>query len=237
MFVGGISRDTSKQALLEYLIGEIIDFTIKTHPDGVARGFGFVIFKDSATVEKVLQVKEHKLDGKTVNLKRAKAIESKSLPRKVFVRGLNPRMSEENIRKYFGAFGVIENIVLPVYTGTNKRRAFCFITYTDEKPVRKVLDARYHLIDSRWSEIKIALPKEYLKSQCRRGRDVPFARLGNYWGGISSQANTYPSGANPNASGTDPNICGAVGGGGGSSLSTVFMPVPFSTCNEGFIFF
>uniref|UniRef100_A0A8C9CNH0 RRM domain-containing protein n=1 Tax=Phocoena sinus TaxID=42100 RepID=A0A8C9CNH0_PHOSS len=193
MFIGGIPHDTSKQALLEYLaqFGEIIDFTIKTHPvSGVPRGFGFVLFKDHATVEKVLQVKEHKLDGKTIDLKRAKTIEFISLPRKVFVGGLNPRMSEVKIREYFGAFGVIENIELPVYKGTKKRRAFCFITYTDDKPVRRLLEARYHLTDSGWCEIKIALPKESFKSQCRGGRD----------------ANPSPCGTNPNAFGADPNV-------------------------------
>ncbi|XP_059766403.1 heterogeneous nuclear ribonucleoprotein D-like [Balaenoptera ricei] len=288
MFIGGIPRDTSKQALLEYLtqFGEMIDFTIKTFPDsGVPRGFGFVLFKDSAAVEKVLQVKEHKLDGKTISLKRAKAIEVEPPPRRVFVGGLNPQTSEEKIREYFGAFGVIENIDLPVSPGTNKRRAFCFITYTDGKPVKQLLEARYHQIDSGWCEIKIAHPKEYLKPQLRRRRNVPSARLGNSRGGISSQANpsafganpsacganpsafganpsafganpsafganpsafganpsafaANPSacGANPNAFGADPNVCGAVGGGGGRSLSTVFMPVPFSACYEGFNF-
>ncbi|XP_054937568.1 heterogeneous nuclear ribonucleoprotein D-like [Physeter macrocephalus] len=205
MFIGGIPCDTSKQTLLEYLtqFGEMIDFIIKTHPDGVSRGFGFVLFKDSATVEKVLQVKEHKLDGKKIDIKRAEAIEFKPPPRRVFVGGLNPRMSEAKIRNYFGAFGVIENIERPFCPGTNKRRAFCFITYTDEKPVRKLLEARYHLTDSGWCEIKIALPKIYLKSQRRGGRA---------------------------------NVCGAVGGGVGRSPSTVFMPVPFSACNEGFNF-
>uniref|UniRef100_A0A8C3WT47 RRM domain-containing protein n=1 Tax=Catagonus wagneri TaxID=51154 RepID=A0A8C3WT47_9CETA len=75
MFIGGISRNISKQALLEYLtqFGEVIDFIIKTYPDtGLSRGFGFVLFKHSASVEKVLQVEEHKVDGKMIDLKRAK---------------------------------------------------------------------------------------------------------------------------------------------------------------------
>uniref|UniRef100_A0A8C0W6A2 RRM domain-containing protein n=1 Tax=Castor canadensis TaxID=51338 RepID=A0A8C0W6A2_CASCN len=58
MFIGGISHAISKQALFEYLsqFGEIIDFMIKTDPNtGLSRGFGFVLFKDCATVEKVLQ--------------------------------------------------------------------------------------------------------------------------------------------------------------------------------------
>ena len=213
MFIGGIPRDTSKQALLEYLtqFGEMIDFTIKTFPDsGVSRGFGFVLFKDGAAVEKVLQVKEHKLDGKTITLKRAKAVEVEPPPRRVFVGGLNPQTSEEKIREYFGAFGVIENIDLPVSPGTNKRRAFCFITYTDGKPVKKLLEARYHQIDSGWCETKIAHSKEYLKPQLRRRRrNVPSARPGNSRGGISSQANPSACGANPSALGANPSACGA----------------------------
>ncbi|XP_057393652.1 heterogeneous nuclear ribonucleoprotein D-like [Balaenoptera acutorostrata] len=213
MFIGGIPRDTSKQALLEYLtqFGEMIDFTIKTFPDsGVSRGFGFVLFKDGAAVEKVLQVKEHKLDGKTITLKRAKAVEVEPPPRRVFVGGLNPQTSEEKIREYFGAFGVIENIDLPVSPGTNKRRAFCFITYTDGKPVKKLLEARYHQIDSGWCETKIAHSKEYLKPQLRRRRrNVPSARPGNSRGGISSQANPSACGANPSAFGANPSACGA----------------------------
>lgn len=293
MFIGGISRNISKQALLEYLtqFGEILDFIIKTYPDtGLSRGFGFVLFKDSASVEKVLQVEEHKVDGKMIDLKRAKAMEVKFPPRKVFVGGLNPRMSEEKIREYFGAFGMIENIELPVCPRMNERRAFCFITYTDEKPVRKLLETRYHLIGSGRCEIKIALPKAYVKSQHRGGREFPFARVGNRWGGIGSQANPNPYmanpnpymanlnpyvanpnpfganpnlcranpsafganpnlcganpdlcganpstfGVNPNAFGANPNVCGAVGGDG--SPSPVFVPVPFSACNEGFNF-
>lgn len=61
MFIGGLSRNTSKEALFDDLsqYGKIIDFTIKTHPEtGVSRGFGFVLFEDKEAVEKVLQVKE-----------------------------------------------------------------------------------------------------------------------------------------------------------------------------------
>ena len=33
-------------------------------------------------------------------------------------------------------------------TKTNERRGFCFITYTDEEPVKKLLESRYHQIGS-----------------------------------------------------------------------------------------
>ncbi|KAM9576888.1 heterogeneous nuclear ribonucleoprotein D-like [Trichechus inunguis] len=232
MFIGRLSCDTSKQVLLEYLsqFGEIIDFTIKTDPNsGLSRGFGFVLFKDSATVEKVLQLKEHKLDGKTIELKRAKAMEFKSFPRKVFVGGLNPRMSEEKIREYFGTFGMIENIKLPVWPRTNERRAFGFITYTDDKPVKKLLETRYHRIGSWWCEIKIALPKKYTKLQQKGGIDAPFACLGNRWRRGGFHPNRGARDANSDARRANPDVQGAVGGG---DLSSVPVPVPFSVYNE-----
>ncbi|XP_049727408.1 heterogeneous nuclear ribonucleoprotein D-like [Loxodonta africana] len=238
MFIGGLSCDTSKQVLFEYLsqFGEIIDFIIKTDPNsGLSRGFGFVLFRNSATVEKVLQLKEHKLDGKTIELKRAKAMELKFSPRKVFVGGLNPSVSEEKIRDYFETFGMIENIKLPVWPRTNERRAFGFITYTDDKPVKKLLETRYHLIGSWWCEIKISLPKKYIKLQ-QKGRDAPFACQGSRWGGGgfhpnqgACDANPAAAGANPAALGANPDVQGAVGG---CDLSSMLAAIPFSVYNE-----
>ena len=126
-----------------------MDCTIKTDPvTGRSRGFGFVLFKDAASVDKVLELKEHKLDGKLIDPKRAKVLKGKEPPKKVFVGGLSPDTSEEQIKEYFGACGEIENIELPMDTKTNERRGFCFVTYTDEEPVKKLLESRYHQIGS-----------------------------------------------------------------------------------------
>ncbi|XP_053107472.1 heterogeneous nuclear ribonucleoprotein D-like isoform X1 [Hemicordylus capensis] len=168
MFIGGLSWDTSKKDLTEYLsrFGEVVDCTIKTDPvTGRSRGFGFVLFKDAASVEKVLELKEHKLDGKLIDPKRAKALKGKEPPKKVFVGGLSPDTSEEQIKEYFGGFGEIENIELPMDTKTNERRGFCFITYTDEEPVKKLLESRYHQIGSGKCEIKVAQPKDVYRQQ------------------------------------------------------------------------
>nr|KAF6360108.1 hypothetical protein mMyoMyo1_011066 [Myotis myotis] len=210
MFIGGLSRNTSKEALFDYLsqYGEIIDFTIKTHPEtGVSRGFGFVLFKDKAAVEKVLQVKEHQVEGRKFELRKAQAMELKFPPRKVFVGGVNPKMPEDKIRQYFGTFGAIEHIELPVCPKTNERRSFCFITYTDEVPVRKLLETRFHLLGSRPCEVKIAVVNEIPKMPLRRGRDVLFPKLDNASGGVEPP--TKPNA--PGAGGVNQSVCGACG--------------------------
>ena len=64
-----------RQERPDYLsqFGEVVDCTVKTDPvTGRSRGFGFVLFKDATSVDKVLALKEHKLDGKLIDPKRSK---------------------------------------------------------------------------------------------------------------------------------------------------------------------
>lgn len=100
-----------------------------------------------------MEPKEHKPDGKWIDPQRATALKGKEPPREVFVGGLSPDTSEEQIKEYFGAFGEIENSVLPMDTKANERRGFCLITYTDEEPVKELLERSYHhLVGEVWSQ-------------------------------------------------------------------------------------
>lgn len=56
---------------------------------------------------KVASQKEHKLNGKVIDPKRAKAMKSKESVKKIFVGGLSPDMPEEKVREYFDAFGEV----------------------------------------------------------------------------------------------------------------------------------
>ncbi|CAG01206.1 unnamed protein product, partial [Tetraodon nigroviridis] len=167
MFVGGLSWDTSKKDLKDYFnkFGDVTDCTIKMDQGtGRSRGFGFILFKDPASVEKVLEQKEHKLDGRVIDPKRALAMKKEPV-KKVFVGGLNPDTSKEVIQEYFEEFGEIENIELPQDPKTEKRRGFVFITYKEEACVKKALENKFHTVGGSKCEIKIAQPKEVYQQQ------------------------------------------------------------------------
>lgn len=57
-------------------------------------------------VSKVLEQKEHKLDGRVIDPKRALAMKKEPV-KKVFVGGLNPDTSKEVIHEYFEEFGEV----------------------------------------------------------------------------------------------------------------------------------
>ncbi|XP_020638360.3 heterogeneous nuclear ribonucleoprotein A/B isoform X2 [Pogona vitticeps] len=167
MFVGGLSWDTSKKDLKDYFtkFGEVTDCTIKMDPNtGRSRGFGFILFKEASSVDKVLEQKEHKLDGRVIDPKKAMAMK-KDPVKKIFVGGLNPEATEDKIREYFGEFGEIEAIELPMDPKTNKRRGFVFITFKEEEPVKKILEKKFHNVSGSKCEIKVAQPKEVYQQQ------------------------------------------------------------------------
>lgn len=64
------------------------------------------IFLKLCLCPKVLEQKEHKLDGRVIDPKRALAIKKEPV-KKIFVGGLNPETAKEVIEEYFGAFGEV----------------------------------------------------------------------------------------------------------------------------------
>lgn len=71
------------------------------------RTFQYIhIYIFCAVCSKVLAQKEHKLDGRVIDPKRALAIKKEPV-KKIFVGGLNPETAKEVIEEYFGAFGEV----------------------------------------------------------------------------------------------------------------------------------
>lgn len=67
-------------------------------------------------MEQVLDQKEHRLDGRVIDPKKAMAMK-KDPVKKIFVGGLNPEATEEKIREYFGDFGEVSELFAPQSPG------------------------------------------------------------------------------------------------------------------------
>lgn len=73
------------------------------------------------------------IKGKPVDIKLAK---SRPISKKVFVGGIDPNLTKEEITEYFTSFGKVIDIELPFDRMKKKRREFCFIIFESEESGR-----------------------------------------------------------------------------------------------------
>ncbi|KAH8243801.1 hypothetical protein KR032_010231 [Drosophila birchii] len=166
LFVGGLSWQTSSDKLKEYfgMFGTVTDVLIMKDPiTQRSRGFGFITFQDPSTVEKVLKVPIHTLDGKKIDPKHATP---KNRPRqanktkKIFVGGVSQDTSAEEVKAYFNQFGAVEETVMLMDQQTKRHRGFGFVTFENEDVVDRVCEIHFHTIKNKKVECKKAQPKD-----------------------------------------------------------------------------
>lgn len=190
MFVGGLNWQTSSEKLGEYFgqFGEVIECNIMRDPSTRrSRGFGFITFKDSASVSKVLEAHAQEpivLDSKNIDPKIAvppKRSGNKvnsppwtapSQTKRIFVGGLSSDSTETDLQEYFQEFGTIQDVQLMYDRNTSRHRGFGFVTFESEKPAEKVCSIQYHDIKGKKVEVKVAQSKEALAMQ-GKGRFFP----------------------------------------------------------------
>ncbi|XP_041350220.1 RNA-binding protein Musashi homolog Rbp6-like isoform X5 [Gigantopelta aegis] len=202
MFIGGLSWQTTAEGLREYFnkYGEIKETMVMKDPTTKrSRGFGFVTYRDTSSVEKVLASGPHMLDSKTVDPKVAfpRKSQQKMITRtkKIFVGGLSASTTIEDVKKYFQQFGAIEDGMLMFDKTTNRHRGFGFITFEQEDVVEKVCEIHFHEINGKMVECKKAQPKEVmLPTQLARGRGLARGAYGYLPAGFPSFATAYGRG-------------------------------------------
>ncbi|KAL1766133.1 heteroproteinous nuclear ribonucleoprotein D0 isoform X3 [Sigmodon hispidus] len=144
---------------------------------------GFVLFKESKSVDKVMDQKEQKLNRKVIDPKRAKAMQTKEPVKKIFVGGLSPDTPEGKIREYFGGFGEVESIELSMDNKTSKRRVLFLLLLKEEEPVNKIMEKKHHNAGLSKCEIKVAMSKEQYQQQQQWGSRGGFAGRAHGRGG------------------------------------------------------
>jgi len=128
LFVGSLSWETDEAQFKEYFskFGAVKQATIKQDAMGRSKGFGFILFEDKDSVDKVLAAESHSLGNRKIEPKRATP---KEKCRKIFVGGVSPELPEEEIRKHFEQYGEIEELETPMNKEKNIRKGFIFVTF------------------------------------------------------------------------------------------------------------
>lgn len=230
LFIGGISWDTDEDRLKEYFssYGEVMEAVImRDRNTGRARGFGFVVFADSAVAERVVKEK-HMIDGRTVEAKKAVprddqntigrnngSIQGSPGPgrtRKIFVGGLASTVTESDFKKYFDQFGTITDVVVMYDHNTQRPRGFGFITFDSEDSVDRALFKTFHELNGKMVEVKRAVPRELSPGPSRSpligfnyglSRPNSFAQgynlssIGGYGLRIDNRISPIPNGRSP----------------------------------------
>ncbi|KAI0063300.1 RNA-binding domain-containing protein [Artomyces pyxidatus] len=160
MFVGGLSWDTTDEGLRNYFseFGKVDACTIVRDPDGKSRGFAFLTFEDPASVNSVM-IREHFLDGKAIDPKRAIPREEHLRNTRYFVGGLAPHTTSDSMRAFFSTFGKVVDATVMVDRETGRSKGFGFVTFEDNSNESQLVGKIGLVMDDKQIEVKTAQPR------------------------------------------------------------------------------
>ncbi|KAF8525840.1 hypothetical protein BU17DRAFT_41224, partial [Hysterangium stoloniferum] len=166
MFVGGLNWDTTDETLRQYFseFGKVDACTIMRDASGRSRGFAFLTFEDPAAVNAVM-VREHYLDGKIIDPKRAIPRQEHNRTQKVFVGGLAPSVTNESMRHFFSQFGKVIDATVMIDRDSSRSKGFGFVTFDEKADVDQLigmggLDIEGKVVStlSLWTEVNLKCP-------------------------------------------------------------------------------
>lgn len=167
LFVGGLSWETREPQMKEYFakFSEVESCNVKLDPmTGKSRCFAFVVYKNPEDLKKCLEAGDHAINSKKVDVKKARA-----KPGKIFIGGLKPEMTDEQIREAFEQYGTIVEFDMPFDKLKKQRKGFGFITFEREETMKELLKKSKVAIGEHEVDMRKATPKPEMNQVPFRG--------------------------------------------------------------------
>lgn len=95
-------------------------------------------------LNKALACTNHVINDKKIDPKKAKARHVK-----LFVGGLSPDLTDDDIKDYFKRYAPLVNAEMPYDKVKNQRKGFCFVTFDCMQAVTEILKTPKHVINGK----------------------------------------------------------------------------------------
>ncbi|KAL0948923.1 hypothetical protein HGRIS_009031 [Hohenbuehelia grisea] len=186
MFIGGLNWDTTDDALREYFeqFGKVDACTIMRDAAGRSRCFAFLTFEEPASVNAVM-VREHVLDGKIIDPKRAIPRQEHQRATKLFIGGLAGSVTSDSMREFFSQFGKVIDSTVMLDRETGRSKGFGFVSFEDTN-VQPFLGFGNLEIDGKMIDVKLAQPR-YQRDNYQEGQGQDDFNQGGRGGNFGGQ--------------------------------------------------
>lgn len=172
LYVAGISWNTTDEGFKAFFsaFGGVSSAMIMRESSGRSRGFGFVTYEDSSSVDSLMQ-QQRQLDGRKLDIKAAQSKDElattgtkapKSSSKKLYVAGIAWSLTDDDLFNYFAKYGEIERAEIMKDKATGKSRGFGFVTFSQDGGVTGAIDAQAQTpleLGGRKLDIKVSLPR------------------------------------------------------------------------------
>ncbi|CAF1647940.1 unnamed protein product [Rotaria sp. Silwood1] len=167
VFIGSLSYRIDENTFRDYWtqFGTVLNSTILRDREGHSRGFGFVTFDNSASVDAVMKARPHTLDNRVVEPKRAVPREASHKPdmqlaiKKLYLGGIKEPLTEDDLKDYFSKYGNIINVTV-TKDRDGKYRGYGFIEFDDYDSVDKIILEKNHIVCGHQIDVQKAQSKD-----------------------------------------------------------------------------
>ena len=173
LFVGGLNYLSLRDDIKSYFetFGKVQSCSLLADKQtGKSRGFAFVSIKDPKNIlEKKILSRKHEINGKIVDVKLAvegkKREEMMDSSKKIFVGGLEPSVTENDLIEFFSKYGKVKEASVLFDNNRNASRGFGFVSFEDKELVDELVEKNNFMLKGRKIDVKRAQPKSEQKTK------------------------------------------------------------------------